>query len=157
MCVCTLVPCYWGKDKTLTGYGIQWRMSATVGSGVNESLQNFICFSIYLPSYLSSHLSTVLSTCLQCIQYPSGYIHTCIDLRRCIQKFPDWPPRARTANGTALSLGAVLSLFVSHSSEFCSHITLCCFSTRVYYYCCLFRHRLNPETFGYTLVAPPVM
>jgi len=23
-------------------------------------------------------------------------------VRRCIQKFPDWPPRARTANGKAL-------------------------------------------------------
>jgi hypothetical protein len=23
-------------------------------------------------------------------------------IRRCIQKFPDWPPGARTANGTAL-------------------------------------------------------
>jgi hypothetical protein len=23
-------------------------------------------------------------------------------LRRCIQKFPEWPPGARTANGTAL-------------------------------------------------------
>jgi len=25
-----------------------------------------------------------------------------LQLRRCIQKFPDWPPGARTANGTAL-------------------------------------------------------
>jgi hypothetical protein len=33
--------------------------------------------------------------------------------------------------------------FVSQSSEFC-------FSTSVY--CCLFRYRLCPETFGYTLV-----
>jgi hypothetical protein len=24
------------------------------------------------------------------------------DVRACIQKFPDWPPVARTANGTAL-------------------------------------------------------
>jgi len=30
---------------------------------------------------------------------------------RVIQKFPDWPPGARIANGTALSLGAVISLF----------------------------------------------
>jgi hypothetical protein len=28
-----------------------------------------------------------------------GYGH---HLRRCIQKFPDWPPGARTANGIAL-------------------------------------------------------
>jgi len=40
--------------------------------------------------------------------------------------------------------------FVSQSSEFCRHNPLCCFSTNVYY-CCLFRYRLSPETFGYTL------
>jgi hypothetical protein len=39
---------------------------------------------------------------------------------------------------------------VSQSSEFCSHNPLCCFSTSVY--CCLFRYRHSPETFGYTLV-----
>jgi hypothetical protein len=27
---------------------------------------------------------------------------SCEDIRGCIQKFPDWPPGARTANGTAL-------------------------------------------------------
>jgi hypothetical protein len=26
------------------------------------------------------------------------------NVRGCIQKFPDWPPRARTANGTVVSL-----------------------------------------------------
>jgi hypothetical protein len=41
--------------------------------------------------------------------------------------------------------------FVSQSSEFCHHNPLCCFSTSV---CCLFRYRLSPETFGYTLVCP---
>jgi hypothetical protein len=47
---------------------------------------------------------------------------------------------------------------VSQSSEFCRHNPLCCFSTSVYYCycccccCCLFRYRLSPETFGYTLV-----
>jgi hypothetical protein len=32
-----------------------------------------------------------------------------------------------------------------------SFAPLCCFSTSVYF-CCLFRYRLSPETFGYTLV-----
>jgi hypothetical protein len=41
--------------------------------------------------------------------------------------------------------------FVSQSGEFCRNNTLCCFSTSVY--CCLFRYRLSPETFGYTLVS----
>jgi hypothetical protein len=27
---------------------------------------------------------------------------TIMDIRGCIHKFPDWPPQARTANGTAL-------------------------------------------------------
>jgi len=42
---------------------------------------------------------------------------------------------------------------VSQSSEFCRHNPLCCFSTSVY--CCkrMFRYRLSPETFGYTVVA----
>jgi hypothetical protein len=40
---------------------------------------------------------------------------------------------------------------VSQSSEFCRHNPLCYFSTNVY--CsCLFRYRLSPENFGYTLV-----
>jgi hypothetical protein len=49
-------------------------------------------------------------------------------------------------------LGALVSLFVSQSSEFCRHNPLCCFSTSVY--CCqrIFRYRLSPETFRYTLV-----
>jgi hypothetical protein len=75
-------------------------------------------------------------------------------IRGCIQKFPDWPPGVRTASGTApchqLQLYRYYS--VSQSSEFCRHKALCCFSTSVY--CCkrVFRYRLSPETFGYTLV-----
>jgi hypothetical protein len=46
-------------------------------------------------------------------------------IRRCIQKFMDWPPRARTGNGTALCHKVQLyRYFVSQSSEFCA-ITLC--------------------------------
>jgi len=41
---------------------------------------------------------------------------------------------------------------VSQSSEFCRHNPLCCFSTSVCFCCYLFRYRLSPETFGYTLV-----
>jgi hypothetical protein len=35
-----------------------------------------------------------------------------------IQKFPDWPPGARTASGTALQL---YRYFVSQYSDFCRH------------------------------------
>jgi len=45
---------------------------------------------------------------------------------------------------------------VSQSSEFFHHNPLCCFSMSVYCYCCLFRYRLSPKTFGYTLYMIPV-
>jgi hypothetical protein len=77
-------------------------------------------------------------------------------VRGCIQKFPDWPPGARTANGTVLCHYVQLyRYFMSQSSEFCRHDPLCCFSTSVYcccYCCCWFHYRLSPETFGYNLV-----
>jgi len=65
----------------------------------------------------------------------------------CIQKFPDWPPGVRTANGTTLWY----HYFVNQSSEFCHRNPLCSFSTSVYC-CCLFLYGLSPETFGYTPV-----
>jgi hypothetical protein len=35
-----------------------------------------------------------------------------LNIRGCIKKFPDWPPGARTANGTTvMPLGSVVSLF----------------------------------------------
>jgi hypothetical protein len=43
-----------------------------------------------------------------------------------------------------------IAYFVSQSSEFCHHNPLCCFPTSVY--CYLFRYRLSPDTFEYTLV-----
>jgi hypothetical protein len=62
---------------------------------------------------------------------PSFVLHT-----RVYPKFPDWPPGAITANGTALSHYVQLyRYFVSQSSAFCCHNPLCCFSTNVY--CCL--------------------
>jgi hypothetical protein len=83
------------------------------------------------------------------------YIHT--HIRGCIQKFPDWLPGARTANGTALCHRVQLyRYFMSQSSEFCRHNPLCCFSTSVY--CCkhIFSYRLSSETFGYILVRPSI-
>jgi hypothetical protein len=75
----------------------------------------------------------------------------CIDTR-VYQKFPDWSPGARTANGTAFCHEVQFyRYFVSQSNEFCRHNPLCCFSTSVCS-CCLFRYRLSSETFGYNLV-----
>jgi hypothetical protein len=60
-------------------------------------------------------------------------------VRRCIQKFPYWPPGARTANGTALYHRVQFyRYFVSQLSEFCRYNPLCYFSTSVY--CCLYRY-----------------
>jgi hypothetical protein len=67
------------------------------------------------------------------------HFHLVLKLRirrstRCIQKFPDWPPGARTANGTALCYYVQFyCCFVSQSREFCHHNPLCYFSTSV---CC---------------------
>jgi hypothetical protein len=74
----------------------------------------------------------------------------------CIQKFPDWPPGVRTANGTAFCYWVQLyRYFMSQSSEFCRHNPLCCFSTSVYCFKHIFRYPLSPETFGYTPVFGP--
>jgi hypothetical protein len=71
----------------------------------------------------------------------------------CIQKFPDWPPGARTANGTALChYMKFYRYFVNQSSEFCCHNPLCCFSTSSTKGKPIFRYRLSLETFGYALV-----
>jgi len=55
-----------------------------------------------------------------------------VGTRGCIQKFSDWPPGARTANGAALCHQEHLyRYFVSQSSEFCRHNPLCGFSMTV--------------------------
>jgi hypothetical protein len=57
-----------------------------------------------------------------------------VPLRGYIQKFPDWPPGTRTANGTALcDYVQLYRYFVSQSSEFYRHNPLCCFSTSVFF------------------------
>jgi len=75
------------------------------------------------------------------------------NIQGCIQKFLNWLPEVRTANGTALCHYMQLYHYlVSKPSEFCYHNPLCCFSMTVY--CCkrIFCYWLSPETFGYTLI-----
>jgi hypothetical protein len=90
------------------------------------------------------------------VQHEKRYSASCFrlaTLRECIQKFPDWPPGASTANGTVFCHQVQFyRYFVSLPSEFCHHNPLCCFSTSVYFCKSIFRYRLSPETFGYTLV-----
>jgi hypothetical protein len=76
------------------------------------------------------------------------------EIRGCIQKFPDCPPGARTANGAALCHYLQLyRYFVVQSSEFCRHNPSCCFSTSV---CCcehISLYRLSPVIFGFIWAA----
>jgi len=59
------------------------------------------------PRIFSAVLTGVRHWSLSCTRWIQ-YTHT----RRRIQKFPDWPPKARTANGnSSLPLDAVVSLF----------------------------------------------
>jgi hypothetical protein len=73
-----------------------------------------------------------------------------MNIRGCIQKFPEWLPGARTANGTALC-SCIAILWVSLVS-FVAKNPLYCFSTNVYCGKGIFRYRLSPETYGYTVV-----
>jgi hypothetical protein len=53
-------------------------------------------------------------------------------IRECIQKFPDWPPGARTANGTALCHKVQLYRYVMSLSVSFAAITLCVASQGVF-------------------------
>jgi hypothetical protein len=75
------------------------------------------------------------------------------NIRWCIQKFPDWPPGARTTNGVSFCHYVQLyRYFVSQYNEFCRHNPLCCFSTGNTKGERIFRYGLSPKTFGYTLL-----
>jgi len=72
-------------------------------------------------------------------------------IRGCIQKFPDWPPGARTVDGIALCHEMQLyRYFMRQSCEFCRHNPLKGTATSNTKGRRIFRYRL--ETFGYTLV-----
>jgi hypothetical protein len=66
----------------------------------------------------------------------------------CSQKFPDWPPGARTANGTAvIRRSSIVILWVSLVSFAATTLSVAC--QQVFIIVCYW---LSPETFGYTLV-----
>jgi len=105
------------------------------------------------PFLISIHIN--VSMCVWICMYVGLCVCVKIKMciRGCIQKFLDWPPGARIANGTDLCHYVQLYRYLMwQSSEFCRHNPLCYFSVSVY--CCLFCYRLSPETSGYTLVLP---
>jgi hypothetical protein len=78
------------------------------------------------------------------------------NIRGCIQKIPDWPPGARTANDIALCHVVQLYRYsVSQSSEFCRHNPLCCFLTSntkgklIFSYDSIRKLLDNPRTFPF--------
>jgi len=61
------------------------------------------CFDInILPFTFLFHCSQVYDKSLNLFQNFVIHKFICHALRRCIQKFPDWPPGTWTANGTAI-------------------------------------------------------
>jgi hypothetical protein len=81
--------------------------------------------SVRLYGPVSSQYSEIDLCCLSCSCLSAHLIRLVI--RGCIQKFLDWPPAARTANGTALCYWVQLyRYFVSQHSEFCHHNPLYC-------------------------------
>jgi hypothetical protein len=132
----------------------------TAVMNANDMKRNVCCVLNVLPILFQFLFSsgTVfllrLTLSIGCVIWQKVCLTAVANIRRCIQKFPDWPPGARIANGTALCHWVQLyRYFVSQSSELCCRNPLSCFSTSVY--CCkrIFRCRLSPETFGYTLIA----
>jgi hypothetical protein len=120
-------------------------------------VQNFLCFSAitFELCYGICHQKDTRNSGRTGIEWNTWALFYADDInkRGRMQNFPDWPPGVRTANGTALCHYVQLYRYiVSQSSEFCLHNPLCYFSTSVY--CCkrIFRYRLSPETFGYTII-----
>jgi hypothetical protein len=95
--------------------------------------------TIFLVTYLADKFKDISSESNYMVLGNSekvvGFVDGLYKLRGRIEKFQDWPPGARTANGTALCHSVQLyRYFVSQYSEFCRHKPLCCFSTSAYYY-----------------------
>jgi len=81
-----------------------------------------------------------------------AYWRTICHNKRCIHKFPDWPPGARTTSGKLSDTRfSCIAIFWASLSEF-HHQILYVASQRVFIFCCLFRYELSPETFGYIRV-----
>jgi hypothetical protein len=115
----------WGKPRAFWN-GTEQSVGST--TDVRTYRKDIRCFMAVLTC---PEIKTLVQKHVQRDQ--THIVHT-INMRGCIQKFPDWPPGARTANDTALCRQVQLyRYFVSQSSEFCRHSPLCCFSTSVYF------------------------
>jgi hypothetical protein len=126
-------------------------MRATWSCALNSLLQIIPALRMWV---LPNSASSQLCICNKCTSRSVRGVKSQrkrLKIRGCILKFPDWPPGSENCNWySSPPLGAVVSPFC----EFCRHNPLCCFSTSVY--CYLFRYRLSPETFGYTLLTRTV-
>jgi hypothetical protein len=78
---------------------------------VYMGVRMFICTSVCARTYVCMYvcMCTYVYVCMYvrmymyvCVCSMHVCIHVCMYVRECGQKFLDWPPGARTANGTAL-------------------------------------------------------
>jgi hypothetical protein len=120
-CVCWLM-----RQTLLTDWLTDWqtcppklRLVALVHGNCGSRLWNWVV--AWWWSWLFSYLCYMVLCSLWKL------LPITVSIRGRIQKFPDWPPGARTANGTALYHYVQLyRCFVCQSSGFCRHNTLCC-------------------------------
>jgi hypothetical protein len=88
--------------RTVRKEAIQTRhMSEVKGTGHPErdgSVGMQLCNGTLLCPVMSGWVAALV----QLVQFLAVNLYRGPELRGCFQKFPDWPPGARTANGTAL-------------------------------------------------------
>jgi hypothetical protein len=119
------------------------RIKSTVSSG------NACCH------YVQSHLSSCLPKNFSVVLYGCETLSLSLREEHRLRMYPKVSGLAALSENCkcyrCLSLSAVVSLFCESDCHFCRHNPLYCFSTSTYCCKCIF-YRLNPETFGYTLV-----
>jgi len=79
-----------------------------------------------------------------------SYLHQCTWVYPKVSGLTAWSENCKWYS--CLPLGAMCCYFVSQCSEFCRHNPLCCFWTNNTKGKHIFRYRLSPETFGYTIM-----
>jgi hypothetical protein len=93
-----------------------------------------------------THIHTYV--CMYVCMYVRTYVYTRVYTK--VSGLAAWSENCKWYS--SLSLGTVISYFMSQSSEFCRHNHLCCFFTSNTKGKHIFRYRLSLETFGYPFV-----
>jgi hypothetical protein len=78
-----------------------WTQLITLGRNIHIYTYTHTHIHIYIHTYII-YTYTRIHTYVRTYIHTYIHTHTHTHTRGCIQKFPDWPPGARTAHGTAL-------------------------------------------------------